>query len=262
MRLLIRLRCIENCPYEMQYHYHLQGFIYNILKGSKCHYIHDKEGYKFFCFSNIFPVTRYLKKNDVHTLIVSAPDSQFIQHLYYRLLSTSRVEIGIMKFSIDFMNRLDVKIPDKSQCKMITGTPIIVRVPKEKYQMYGIDPSKDYDYIYWRRQYPIILFVSQVENNLVKKFIEFAQYNDIYRSEIERYHLSQRNLSPSLFQRIEFRKQVSTRVLMKGLDQVIIGTLWEFTFNLDINKDLIYFALDSGLGERNSLGFGFMNVMK
>lgn len=262
MRLLIRLRSTENIPYEMQYHYHLQGFIYSLLKGSKYHYIHDQEGYKFFCFSNIFPVTRYIEKNDLHSLIISGPDNQFIEYLYDRLLSSSRVEIGIMKFSIDFMNRLDVKIPYKSQHKLITGTPIIVRIPREKYRMYGISPSKDYDYIYWRSHYPVVLFLSQVESNLVKKFIEFAQLNDNYRSEIERYNLDQRNLSPSLFQRVKFKKQVSTRVFMKGLEQVIIGTLWEITFNLDINKDLVYFALDSGLGERNSLGFGFMNVMK
>jgi CRISPR/Cas system endoribonuclease Cas6 (RAMP superfamily) len=46
---------------------------------------------------------------------------------------------------------------------------------------------------------------------------------------------------------------------MKGFEQVIIGTLWEFGFN-NGNKDLIQFALDAGLGERNSLGFGFMNL--
>lgn len=46
MRLLIRLRCIEDSKYEMQYHYHLQGFIYNLLKGSKYDYVHDKDGYK------------------------------------------------------------------------------------------------------------------------------------------------------------------------------------------------------------------------
>ena len=61
MRLLIKLKCTENSTYEMQYHYHLQGFIYSLLKGSKYHSSHDKEGYKFFCFSNIFPA-RNLKE--------------------------------------------------------------------------------------------------------------------------------------------------------------------------------------------------------
>ena len=48
---------------------------------------------------------------------------------------------------------------------------------------------------------------------------------------------------------------------MKGFNQVVIGTVWEFAFNPDFNPDLIQFALDAGLGERNSMGFGFMNLL-
>ncbi|MEM3192943.1 MAG: CRISPR-associated endoribonuclease Cas6 [Candidatus Parvarchaeota archaeon] len=40
----------------------------------------------------------------------------------------------------------------------------------------------------------------------------------------------------------------------------MIGTVWEFGFEADVNRDMIQFALDVGLGERNSLGFGFMNL--
>jgi CRISPR-associated endoribonuclease Cas6 len=85
MRLVIKLRCAKSSAYEMQYHYYLQGFIYNLLKGSKYHYIHNKEGYKFFCFSNIFPATKNLEKNDLRTLIISSPDYEFIAHLYEML---------------------------------------------------------------------------------------------------------------------------------------------------------------------------------
>ena len=58
MRLLIRLLCSEN---------------------SKYHDLHDKEGYKLFCFSNIFPAYD-LKQGDLHTLIISSPDS-FVKYL-------------------------------------------------------------------------------------------------------------------------------------------------------------------------------------
>ncbi|MEM0287169.1 MAG: hypothetical protein QXG05_03215 [Nitrososphaerota archaeon] len=93
---------MEDSKYEMRYHYHLQGFIYNLLKGSKYDYVHDKEGYKFFCFSNIFPA-RDLVKNDPRILIISSPDSEFICHLNEMLLCQSNAEISIggMKFKID-----------------------------------------------------------------------------------------------------------------------------------------------------------------
>ena len=70
-----------------------------------------------------------------------------------------------------------------------------------------------------------------------------------------------------IFDIFKFKKQISTRVSINKFEQVIIGSIWEFIFNRihnnnnnNNNKDIIQFALDSGLGERNSLGFGFMNL--
>src|SRR5437588_12575306 len=109
MRLVIRLRSIENSPYEMQYHYQLQGFIYNLLRGSIYDQIHDKVGYKFFCFSNIFPA-KDLQENDLRILIVSSPNGEFINYLYEILqMSLARgrvVKIGSMQFKIDSVHKL------------------------------------------------------------------------------------------------------------------------------------------------------------
>jgi CRISPR-associated endoribonuclease Cas6 len=101
MRLLIKLRCTENIQYDNHYHYPLQGYIYNLLRGSKYDYVHDKEGYKFFCFSNIFPAFD-LKKDDFRTLIISSPDSDFIQSLLENLNrhSDAEVRVGSMKFRL------------------------------------------------------------------------------------------------------------------------------------------------------------------
>ncbi len=262
MRLLIKLRSTQNCSYEMQYHYHLQGFIYNLLRGSVFDQIHDKEGSKFFSFSNIFPA-KDLIENDLRTLIVSSPDSEFIKYLYEILqlwLGREReVTVGFMKFKIDSLEKLTVKLPDTTPIGLITGTPIIVRIPKERYKAHDCEPSKKYDYVYWRSEHPIKLFVIQLENNLLKKY---TQYHHIANSTSFFDSQKGRTLAiPQLFQSFKFKKQISTRVFMKGFDQVVIGTLWEFGFDTDVNKNIIQFALDSGLGERNSLGFGFMNLL-
>lgn len=76
-RLLLKLESTVNTPYEMQYHCHLQGFIYSLLRGSVYEQIHDEKGSKFFCFSNIFPFSD-IRENDIRTLIISSPDKQFI----------------------------------------------------------------------------------------------------------------------------------------------------------------------------------------
>lgn len=260
MRLLIRLRSIEDSKYEMQYHYHLQGFIYSLLKGSKYDYVHDKEGYKFFCFSNIFPA-KDLKKNDIRTLIISSPDKEFVYHLNEMLLRLSNLEIKIggMRFKVDYVDKLDVRLPRNSPFTLITGTPIIIRIPREKYKAYDVDPKGKYDYVYWRSDHPIDLFVSQLENNLTKKYAEyFGLGNDNNMTELNVGGVEKPRLF--LFQKFKFKKQVSTKVPLKGFDQVVIGTVWEFGFDADANRDMIQFALDAGLGERNSLGFGFVNL--
>ncbi|MEM4090779.1 MAG: CRISPR-associated endoribonuclease Cas6 [Thermoplasmatales archaeon] len=254
---MIRLRCIEDSKYEMLYHYHLQGFIYNLLEGSKYDYVHDKEGYKFFCFSNIFPA-RDLVKNDLRTLIISSPDSEFVCHLNEMLSRQSNaITIGSMKFKIDYVDKLDVRLPGNSPFTLITGTPIIIRIPREKYKAYGIDPKGRYDYVYWRSDHPIDLFISQLENNLRKKYAEYFGFGNDNTAGL---NVNGMERPPFLFQKFKFKKQVSTRVPMKGFDQVVIGTVWEFGFEADVNRDMIQFALDVGLGERNSLGFGFMNL--
>jgi len=40
----------------------------------------------------------------------------------------------------------------------------------------------------------------------------------------------------------------------------VIGTTWEFAFNG--SSHWIQFALDCGLGELGSMGFGFMNLKR
>ena len=60
----------------------------------------------------------------------------------------------------------------------------------------------------------------------------------------------------------KFKKQVSTKVHVHDTDVIIIGSLWELGFSDNIDESVQIFALDCGLGERNSLGFGFVNEVK
>ena len=260
MRLLIRLQSTGNTPYEMQYHYHLQGFIYNLLKGSIYDEIHDIKGNKFFSFSNILPPYD-LKQSDYRTLIISSPDEQFIRYLYevlQLLLGRGRaIKIGIMSFKIDSLRILQRIIPD-SNFSLIIGTPIIVRNSRERYKKeYGFELEGKYDEAYWKNGHPIDLFLSSLKENLLQKYATF--HGLMKSSNYDRTHKYLDAMSTSqLFTSWAFKKQISTRVFIKGFEQVIIGTTWEFGFNPD-SKDLVQFALDTGLGERNSLGFGFMN---
>lgn len=248
LRLIISLRSLEDQPYEYEYHHHLQGFVYSLIKNSEYSHLHDKEGYKFFCMSNVFPA-QDLKKGDKRTLIISSPSDGFIETVALSLLRLPTVKIGRMRFELNGMRFVKYKL-QREATRLITGTPIVVRIPSYRYKEYGIHPDKSYEYVFWRKEYPLQVFIKQLEENLVKKYREF-------------YSKSAEGAIP-LFQLLKFKKQVSTRIHFEEGTQTVIGTVWEFLFqNLtDEQVELLRFGLDTGFGEMNSKGFGFINPIK
>ncbi|MGQ9788926.1 MAG: CRISPR-associated endoribonuclease Cas6 [Candidatus Hadarchaeaceae archaeon] len=258
MRLLVRLSAIKDQVYDLKYHHKLQGFIYSLLDGSPYVRLHDKRGYKFFCFSNLFPgkgekknPSSDIRAGEIRQLLISSPDIGLIDVLKDSLAGMTEehsvVNIGEMSFRVESANAFEMKTG--RTCRLITGTPIVLRIPKEKFQRYGIVPPRDYDYVYWRQQWPFEPFVKQLEENLFKKYREF------YGKPLEEY---------PLFEQFEFKKAVCNHVVLKGREVRVMGSLWVFTFSyLDEKRErIVRFGLDCGFGEENSLGFGFMNVVR
>ena len=94
------------------------------------------------------------------------------------------------------------------------------------------------------------MFTRQLEENLCSKYAEFTGRKNACEDELR------------LIQKLTFKKQISTRINLHDTEQIVIGSLWEFSFENDQNTELLQFGLDCGLGERNSMGFGFMNIKK
>lgn len=255
MRLILELRSESDMEYDNQYHYNIQGLIYNLLKTSeKYSYLHDKKGYKFFCFSNIFPYSKKITKGDIRNLIISSPDPDFIDLLDKNLgpFFNNIINIGNMKFVLNSRKKRNVIFPVEKPFLLITGTPIIMRIHKTKLSTINDVLLKNYRYYYWRSDLPLEFFIVQLESTLIKKYTQYCNYKSIPFS---------RNFdSIHFFEKFKFKKQISTQVRVKNLYHKVIGTIWEFEFDGLRYNELIKFALDSGLGERNSLGFGFVNL--
>lgn len=258
MRLLLKFRALKNQAYDLKYHHKLQGFIYSLLNETPYVKLHDRRGYKFFCFSNIFPPkgtkkdpSESMENGNLRQLLISSPEVGLINILNDKLVQIEEeripVNIGDMSFELESVRVLEPRI-DRS-CRLITGTPIVLRIPKKKFERYGIVPPKDYDYVYWRKHWPFEPFVKQLEDNLFKK------YNEFYGGSLEEF---------PLFEQFMFKKQVCNHVVLGGKEVKVLGSVWEFSFGyLDGKKrDVLQFGLDVGFGEENSLGFGFMNVVR
>jgi len=252
MRLLLELKANKDFNYDNNYFHKLQGFIYNLIKNTEYSKLHDKKGYKFFCFSNIFPLPKdyKIKTGEVKKLIISSLDKVFIKFLAEKLKERKElIHIGEMEFLIDELKVFSLKF--RKNLRLISATPIIVRIPEKNYEKYGIPLEfRKKRYVYWRPNYAFEAFVKQLEENLIKK------YNEFYKTsfKIER-----------IFEVFKFRKgPIVSNVIIDGKPQVFVGSLWEFLFSYLSNeqKKILEFGIDAGFGERNSLGFGFMNVVK
>jgi len=246
MRIIVRLQSLADSAYDMKYYHKLQGFVYSLLKDGPYHVLHDKKGYRFLCFSNMFPPEN-IKKDDVRNLIVSSPDSVLIKLLKEKLLEKENACIGEMSFKIEEVSILELKT--QKNCKLITGTPIIIRIPKRNYEKYGVKPPKDYDYVFWRKNYSFEAFIRQLESNLFKK------YNEYHKIEIKEFRI---------FEQFLFKKQVCNHIIINGKEEKVFGSIWEFIFSYLDNEQIkiLQFGLDCGFGEMNSMGFGFMNVKR
>jgi CRISPR-associated endoribonuclease Cas6 len=248
MRLLLELTSTKDCEYDLKYYHKLQGFIYSLLRDTPYSVLHDKKGYKFFCFSNIFPVPEdgKIKRGDKKNLLISSPDKLFINFLEEKVKERKEINIGEMQFELNNVKRLKVKL--KKNFKIITATPIVIRIPEKNYEKYKIPMEfRKKRYVYWRSMYSFEVFVKQLEENLIKKYNEFYKTN----FSIDR-----------IFEIFKFRKEVAIPLIINGREQIVIGSTWSFRFTYltKEQKKILEFGVDSGFGERNSLGFWFVNV--
>ncbi len=251
LRVLVEFEALSSFPYDLAYHHNLQGFIYALLRGTRHAGLHDKDGYRLFSFSNLIPPSPMVKEGSRRSLLIASPEGDFIGTLCEGLtrLVGQEVRIGKMRFRLREFKPFHARLPDDGfgEFTLSAGTPIVVRIPRYRYQEYGIEPKKNYEYAYWRKEYTPTPFIKQLEENLAKKYSEYTgEWSE-----------------PSpIFNRLRFKKQVAVPLLMKGKESTVIGTLWEFHLQPlnDLKRDVLQFGLDAGFGEMNSLGFGFMNL--
>ncbi|MGC8913537.1 MAG: CRISPR-associated endoribonuclease Cas6 [Thermoplasmata archaeon] len=243
MRILLRLRCEKAQEIDNSGH-KLQGFVYELVRRSGYSGLHEKKGYKFFCFSEIFP-KRVGAAGDVLNFIVCSPSRVLIEGISRCLQHDECVKIGEMEFRIVDFFVFEVKIGNRVRLR--TETPVIIRIPEANYERYGIPfEERKRRYVYWRPNYSFEAFLKQLSENLIKK------YNDFYGTEIQNY---------DLFQEFVFRKQVNLRLVIDGRSYGAAGSMWDFMWSSmdSVQRKIIAFGIDSGFGERNTMGYGFVN---
>ena len=235
MRLMIKFEPKEFIKYSDIDKYTIQGFIYSLLKNDySFSNLHDVFGFKFFNFSNIFPISDF-EKNSLKKLIISSPNDDMIKFLYKQLKNKTSFKLKNYK-----MELLKVMILKNKGCSnFMSATPIVLFEDNRNNRYYSFKQNPDSNF-----------FFERLKDNAIKK------YNAFYNSDF--------SLDSELFTNFEFAREVSIRVNKNGNQFIVIGSLWKnLEFDLTSrNKDFYDFLFDNGLGEKNSLGFGFINCRK
>lgn len=234
MRLILSFNPNETHNKQTIDPHQIQSFIYSLLKETKYHELHDEKGFKFFNFSNIFPIGDYTP-NSIKKLIISSPDPTLISTLYHTLKSTTFFKIGPCPMELLKVKPVKTIVTETMQ----TATPILI----------SSEPCTTHLHCF-KQGDSLTQFFDRLKENAINK------YNAFTGEDFE--------LTSDLFTGFQLDKEVATPVYLNQQKLPLIGSLWKnLSFNLTKeNKKFYSFLIDTGLGEKNSMGFGFVNCIK
>jgi len=235
MRLMLSFEARE--PFLKPNKHAVQGFIYNMLKGTPYGERHDEPRFKFFTFSDFF-TDREGRVN----LLISSPDSEFIKALAEKLNGKEKAYIGKNELKIAGVKRF--RLPPREAFQ--TGSPVVLYHNAEKNEYFKLHEHRD-----------LRFFLERLKENAEKKYAAFYG---------EEFHLE-----GPIFDRIipKLRRNgkldVYVKVVKNGKPFPVIGSNWELLEKTKISRGerkFYRFIMDAGLGEKNSLGFGFLNPIR
>lgn len=242
MRLEIILKGKNNFKVPFNYNHILSAIIYNkIADLNFANELHSSKSFKFFTFSQIYiPKRRIVKdgiiaKDGVISFYISSPNDFLIKSLVDGFLEDLEISFQNQKLTIQKIEAL--KTPEfSSKSEFKTLAPIIVRTKKEidgELKIWDLAPSDK--------------FFKSLENNLIKKYIKF---NNLTKTDKKINIYSDMNFVKR--KRISINKgNATTHHRAYMMDLILEGDL-----------DLIEFAYDVGIGEKNSMGFGMVKLLK
>jgi CRISPR-associated endoribonuclease Cas6 len=239
MRIKVILSTDKPILLSSAYNRAVQGLIYSLLEEDFSNTLHDigyrieKRAFKLFTFSRLFG--RFARKGDVIefdkkvTLFISSPVEKIIEQISKALLKGA-VQLETNKLQVESIEFVK---------KPLISSPMTVRTlsPITVYStLYSAEGSKKtYYYSPFEKE-----FVAITRSNLMKK-AKVLNVNNNGNFELE----------PAGRQEEIFLSFKGT--LIRG---------WIGTFKLTGDQDLISVGYEAGFGNKNSAGFGMIEVLK
>lgn len=235
MRLLLKLS--SQTGQRRPNKHAVQGFIYNMLKGTEYGERHDEPKFKFFTFSDFF-----VDRGGRTSFIVSSPEKGFINAIHSAIGERESVYIGQDEYRVLELKKFRLPLRRAFQ----TGSPVVLYRDASKNEYFKLYAHRD-----------LRFFLDRLKENAEKKYSAFTG-DEFF-------------LDGPLFDRVipklrpNGKIDVYVKVVKNGVPFPVIGSNWELLEKERIKPEerrFYRFLMDAGLGEKNSLGFGFVNPIR
>ena len=242
MRLKIYLKSENNFKVPFNYNHILSSIIYNkIADLDLANKIHDSNSFKFFNFSQINIKKRKLVKDGIIardgriSFYLSSPDDLLVKNLVSGFVDDLEINFKNDKLIVEKIEAL--KTPDfREISEFKTLSPINIRDSKEidgKVKRIDLAPSDK--------------FFKGIENNLIKKYCIFNNIENTDKkisAYSEMAHVKRKRITIPKGPNTTYHRAYMMDLILEG------------------DTDLIKFAYDVGVGEKNSMGFGMLRYIE
>jgi len=249
MRLEIKLISDKPIILPSSYGAYQQALIYNLLDKFDAEWLHErgfkyeKRNFKLFNYSGILEKGIFRPKEKIFvfenniSFYISSPVNWILEQTASNLLKNERVRL---ENNFLFIDSVAVLKRDKIETETIKIKAIS---PIENHTTLLKPDGKKVTYYYspYERE-----FSELTNKNLQKKWTALFQQDCLHNIEIKQLFTGNKNEKIRLF------GTDKSKTVVKG---------WIGKFELKGNPEFLQFAIDTGLGSRNSQGFGMIEVL-
>jgi len=254
MRLLVDLEADADVAYRTSYHHKLRGRLWRALDGTEYASEHDTAAPTGLCFSNIFPWGE-ITEGDERSLLLASPREGLLAAIATSLKANPEFNVGDMPFTVTDLTQVEPDVGEPGTRGVIeTATGVVVRFYDERREAYGIDGEPGTP-TYWQPEHGLEPVRDALDGSLARKHDRFAPA----------YVPSPTEVDERLFDRYELLKTYALpTTVTTGVEIELVVSKWRFGYRVrdDTHRRHLNLALDTGLGGRNGLGFGFVNVVE
>lgn len=255
MRLMIDMRAQADATYQTSYHHKLRGRIWRTLQGTRFEAEHGDGDPMGLSFSNVFPWGE-ITEGDERTLLLASPREELLAVIAEDLQSDHEFNIGEMPFRVDGLTPLDVDVGEPGTRGVIeTATGVVVRLYEQHREEYGIDDEHGDSPTYWQPEHTVEPFRDAITENLQRKHERFAP----------EYLPGPGTVNNKIFSGYDLIKTYALpTTVTEGVELEMVVSKWRLDYRVrnDAHRKHLNLALDTGIGGRNGLGFGFLNIVE